>query len=116
DDPADLGPLRQTALEFAVDVDEEDDVAGAEGGGGRPLLRLAEGHELRPVGVRIPRTLRAVGQDELGDGAAGGGPLGQRGAAAEVDVVGVGADGQGPGGHGQVDGGVTSAGRVEIAG
>ena len=40
-----------------------------------------------------------VGADQVGDLAPGRGPLGQGAAGAELDVVGVGADGEGPGRH-----------------
>ena len=48
------------------------------------------------VGGRVPRALRTVRADEVVDDASGGGPLGERAAGAELDVVGVGADGQTP--------------------
>ena len=52
------------------------------------------GHERDRVGARVPRPLRAVGAHEVVDRAAGRGPLRQRRAAAELDVVGMGADRQ----------------------
>ena len=63
---------------------------------------LVAGLDQRERVARVPRALRAVGAHEVRDGAAGGRPLGQRGAGAELDVVGVGADGQGRPRHRQV--------------
>jgi len=114
DDPAHLGPLLQAAAELAVDTVQEEHGPRPERRRGRPLLFLAERHERGPVGRRVPRTLGTVGQDELGDLAAGRGPLGQRGATAEVDVVGVGADRQSPLRDGQIDGDRTAAFRGQI--
>src|SRR3546814_19955818 len=54
------------------------------------------------VGVGVPAALRAVGADEVVDDAAVGRPLGQRRPSPELDVVGVGADGEGDGGRGEV--------------
>ena len=73
-------------------------------GAGQPagrlaLLLAAAGDERGEVGADVPRALRAVGADEVVDDAAGGGPLGQRAAGAELDVVGVGADRQRRAGH-----------------
>ena len=59
------------------------------------LLLLAQRDEARLVLVGIPRSLRPVGADEVEELAPGGGPLGERGAGAELDVVGMGADGEG---------------------
>ena len=42
----------------------------------------------------VPGALRAVGADEVVHDAAGGRPLGERGAGTELDVVGMGADRQ----------------------
>src|SRR5213075_1724148 len=61
------------------------------------LFLLAERNEAGLVLGRVPRTLRPVGADEVVHLAPGCGPLGQRGAAAEFDVVGMGGDGQCPG-------------------
>ena len=85
----------QAGLELAVDAAEEHDLAGgAEGLGRGPLLGLAGCDQRGGVLVGVPGALRAVGEDQVVHDAAGGGPLGQRGAAPELDVVGVGADGQ----------------------
>jgi len=58
------------------------------------LLLLTRGHEKRDVLLGVPRTLRAVGEYEVVQLAARRCPLGQRGATAELDVVGVRADRQ----------------------
>jgi hypothetical protein len=97
-------------------VAEEHDVAGAEGGGCGALLLLALQDEGGVVDRRIPGALRAVGEDELGDGAIRRRPFGQRATAAEVDVVGMGADRQSPPGNGQVHVEGTGARGSEIAG
>ena len=98
DDPGDLAARRPIAVELAVDAVEEADLTGPVAG--QPSRRLAllvltPGDERRQIGVRVPRALRTVGAHEVVDDAAGGRPLGQRAAGAELDVVGVGADGQG---------------------
>ena len=53
--------------------------------------------------VDVPRALRAVGAHDVMDGAAGGRPLRQRAAGAELDVVGMCADGERDRGRGQVE-------------
>ena len=58
------------------------------------LLALAGRHQRGDVGVGVPRALRAVGENEMVHTASGRRPLRQRGPAAELDVVGVGADGE----------------------
>ena len=97
DDPGDLGDRRPIARQVAVDVPEEAHLAGAVTGqpaGRLALLVLAARHELRQVGRRVPRALGTVGAHEVVDDAAGRRPLGQRAAGAELDVVGMGGDGQ----------------------
>ncbi len=123
----DTSPL-QGDLQLAVDPAAEADLAGrAQGPGGGPLLALAEGDEGIGVLGRVPRALRPVGEDQVVHHTPGGGPLGEGGAAVELDVVGVGGDGQGPGrdlevgrepGHPAASRGVvgTSGGRSRSAG
>ena len=101
--PGDLPLGAGVVAELAVGPTEEGDVAAAEQGGGAPLLLFAQGDEHRLVLVGVPTPLRTVGQHEVVEHRARRRPLGQRGAAAELDVVGMGADGQGGRGHGQVD-------------
>ena len=95
DDACDLAPPFERRLELAVDAAEEHDLAGgAERLGGRALLVLALRDQRGGVGVGVPGALRAVGEHEVRDDAARRRPLGERGAAVELDVVGVGDDGQ----------------------
>ena len=56
--------------------------------------RLRAATSAAEVGVGVPAALGPVGEHEVVDLAAGGRPAGERGAGAELDVVGVGADGQ----------------------
>src|SRR5207248_2137880 len=84
---------------------EEDDLALAAQSTRRvALLLLTQGDEAGLILGRIPRPLRPVGAHEVLDLTAGRGPLGQRAAAAELDVVGMGADGQGASGRVDVGG------------
>ena len=108
-DPADaqgdLGPLRQSRLEFAVRPTEERDLAAATQPAGRvALLGLAVGNQLGRVLLRVPRPFRAVSADDVVNATAGRRPLGQRAAAAEFDVVGMGSDGHGDRRDREVDG------------
>ena len=61
------------------------------------MFVLAQGDEGCLVAFGVPRTLGAVGQDQVVDGGAAGRPLGQRSTAAELDVIGMRPDGQGDG-------------------
>ena len=102
--PCDL-PLGPGAIaELAVGPAEEFDLAPAQDDGGAALFVLAQGDEGCLVAFGVPRTLGAVGQDQVVDGGAGGRPLGQRSTAAELDVIGMRPDGQGDGRDGEVAG------------
>ncbi len=92
--PGDLPPGACVVAELTIGPTEEGDVAPAEKGGGAALLLLAHGDEHRLVLSGVPTSLRTVGQHEVVQGGARRRPLGQRGAAAELDVIGMGADGQ----------------------
>ena len=97
DHQGDAARAVEVAVELAVDVVEEPHLAGAIAG--EPscrlaLLDLATRRERADVGVGVPRPLRAVGAHEVVDDASVGGPLGERRAAPELDVVGVRADRQ----------------------
>ena len=96
DPPRQLATLVDARLQLTVGVAEEHDVAAraAERARRGALLLLAGGDELVDGLVGVPRALRPVGADRVHDRRARRGPLGQRAAAAELDVVGVGADGQ----------------------
>ena len=95
--PDDLGACRCIVLQLAVDPIEEDHLAGAGPGesAGRLALLLAAPRDER-CGVRlgIPRALGAIGAHEVMHDASRIGPLGERGAGPELDVVGVRADRQ----------------------
>ncbi len=91
----DASTRRQVAVEFAVNVFEEYDLAGVRSGqpfGGGSLFMLATIGQRTWVGVCIPGALRSVRADQVMYEAAAGGPFGERCPAAELDVVGVGAD------------------------
>src|SRR4029079_5280774 len=75
--------------ELAVDPAQEPDAGRAEHLRGLLLLFLTSGHPGRAAGVWIPGALRPVGADEEVHLGARVGPLGERGAAPELDVVGV---------------------------
>ena len=94
--------------ELAIGPTEEGDVTAADNGGGAPLLLLAQGDERRFVLLGVPTPLRPVGQHEVVEHGARRRPLGQRGAAPEFDVIGVGADGQGGRGRRQIARGRTA--------
>ena len=98
-----LETLPQSRLELPVRPAEEDDLTpAAECAGGRALLFPPESHQLGRVLCGIPRALRAVGADEVVDLAPAGCPLRERPTAAELDVVGMGADGERHSGRRQV--------------
>jgi len=83
-------------LELPVDQIEELDPSRAEGAR-RGLLFLAPYFDERPeVRVALPGPLGAVGQDEQHHLGSRRGPTGQGRPATELDVVGVGADGEHP--------------------
>lgn len=89
----DLPPLTQSAVEFSIGPTEEHDLTScAESNRRGALLALATDGECSEVGVGIPRALRAVGAHQVMHHTSGGRPLGQRGAAPEFDIVGMGAD------------------------
>ena len=105
--PGDLAASLQVAVELTVDVIEEAHFAGidtAQPTGRLDLFELTLGNEGGHIGVGVPGALRTIGTDQVMHDAAGRGPLGQRCATTELDVVGVGADGQRDGGHGEVVG------------
>ncbi len=111
DDPGHLPPLVDRVLQFAVDPAQEEhpvvahrrrfrrptstDRPAVDDRRRRPALRLPRRHQGAQVGAGVPTALGPVGEDQVVDPAPGRRPLGQRGAAAELDVVGMGADGQG---------------------
>ena len=105
DPVGDLTALGEPVLQLAVVPAEEHDVLRATQDTSRvPLLGLPGGHEVREVGVGVPRPLRAVGADEVEDRAALRRPLGERAAATELHVVGVGGDGERAPRHREVEG------------
>ena len=101
-----LPPLAHAGLELAVDPAEEHALrrwrrapaAAARCSAWRVTTSAAASVR------RVPAALGAVGADEVVDDGAGRRPLGERGAAAELDVVGVGADGERDGRGRQVQG------------
>ncbi len=111
-DLAHLSPLNCPGDQLAVDLAEEMNVDGPERGGGVSLLRLTRRHEVGLIGAGVPRTLRPVGEDEQVDRTAGSSPLGQGPAAAELDVVGVRADRECPGGNDHHSGEIDAPRRV----
>ena len=112
DDPAHrtafLDPVRQLAID-SVEKDDPIDVAlpaaeqfvglcpgaAVDHGGSCQRLGPSFGDQLIQLPVRVPRSLGPVRQHQVMHQAAGFGPFGQGGATPELDVVGVGADGQG---------------------
>ena len=100
---AHLGARGQVVLELAVDAAQEAHVDGAEDLGCVPLLFLAGRDERPEVGLGVPGALRAVGADAQVHLGAEIRPFGQRRAAPELDVVGVGADREHTARHGEVD-------------
>jgi hypothetical protein len=109
---ADPPPLADARLELAVGEVEEVDLSAPEPPGGLHLLGVPGPDEVGHVAGLLPGPLRAVGEDEMVDAASPGRPLGQGGAAAELDVVGVGAHRQCRGGHGDVEGDRSVVGKV----
>src|SRR5262245_35742397 len=99
DDQAHLRLGGEAGVELAVDVPEEDDLGDTECVRRRLLLGLAHVDERLRVGVLVPGALRAIGADAHHDMRARVGPFRERGAAAELDVVGMGADGEHARGH-----------------
>jgi hypothetical protein len=100
-----LPPLAHPRLELAVGPAEEHHLARAAQRPRRLPLLLAPGGDQRAhVHVGVPRPLRPVGADQVADLATGRGPFGERAPAAELHVVGMGADGEGPRRQGKVDG------------
>ena len=87
-DPASIGG------QLAVDESEQHRCVARRGPRRPPAARRSRRDERGDVGVAVPRALGAVGADAHGDQRTGGGPLGERGAASELDVVGMGADGE----------------------
>jgi hypothetical protein len=88
----------KVAVELTVHVAQKRHGAGALAGEHRgcpALFVLASLRQRARVGIGIPRALRSVGAHEVVDRAAGVRPLGQGGAATELDIVGMGADRQG---------------------
>ena len=88
----------ERTVEFAVDLVEKHHVAALiarEPQRSLALFQLASGHKGHGVGIWIPAPLRTIGEDEVMNYATHRCPLGQGGTTAELDVVGVSADGQG---------------------
>ena len=97
DDPGDHANRLAVARQLAVDVAEEAHLAGPAAGdaaSGLTLLELPPGDQGGEVGAGVPRALRSVGADEVVDDTARRRPLGEGAAGAELDVVGMGADGE----------------------
>ena len=82
--------------QLPVDEVEELDARRAQRRGSVELLGATLHGERLEVRVGVPRALRAVGQHEQVHRCAGGGPPREGCAAAELDVVRVGADGEHP--------------------
>jgi len=109
-DPCHVAHRLPIGSQLTVDAAEEHDLANAvttRGSAGQSarrlaLLDLAAADQRVEVGADVPCAFRPVGTDEVVQGAAAGGPLGQGAAGAELDVVGVGADSQRGGRRGQV--------------
>ncbi len=90
-----LEALPDAAFELAIGPAEERHiVSSTESPGGSALLGAPRGHELRRILGRIPCALGPVRADEEEDRAPTGGPFRQRGSAAELDVVRMGANGE----------------------
>ncbi len=80
-------------LEVSVPLAQEADLLDAQGGGRGPLLGMpARGHRLRALRVEAARI--PVRDDALHHAHSGGGEAAEGGGGAEVEVVGVGADGE----------------------
>ena len=89
-----LSPHAHRVLEFTIDMTEEHDRRRAQGIGGCLLLGSPDFDQRRRILVGFPGALRSVGHDRHHDVTAGPGPPGQRSAGSELDVVGMGADGE----------------------
>ncbi len=93
---ADRGSLSRTGNQLSVYQSERVHSSDPQRLSG-PLLFAASGFgELRRINLRVPRTLRSIGQDEKMDCAPGVCPFRQRRATTELDVIGMCSDGQYP--------------------
>src|ERR1700716_1341245 len=96
DPVGDLPALAQSRLEFAIGPTEKRHLTGpTEGPRSRPLFLLTDDNQLGRVLAWIPRALGPVGAHQMVDVTPVVGPFGEGAAATELDVVGMGADGQG---------------------
>ncbi len=98
-DRAHLLPAERVGFELAVDRVEEVHLARTERVRGGALLVVTRGHQRSEVLAGIPGALRAVGEHEELDVRSRACPFCEGGAAAELDVVGMGADREDPGGQ-----------------
>ena len=112
DPKGDVPLLGDAVAKLSVGPSEKDDVTSAELRGGAALLCLALRRECHRVALWVPCSLRAVGQDEVVDRRPAGRPFRQRGAATELDVVGVRPDGQHDRRRGQIDRETSAVGQI----
>ena len=96
---AHLAALDDPRFELAVGPVEEVDLTTLAGSAGQhpgrlALLPVSALHQRREVVIGRPRPLRSVGEYQMVDAAAPGGPLGQCRPASELHVVGMGGDGE----------------------
>ena len=99
-----LPTLLQAGLQFAIGPGKERHFAGAtEATGGFALFFLTERDQAGSVSFDVPGALRTVRADDVLDPAPRRRPFGQRAATPELDVVRMGADGQGYRWRRQVD-------------
>jgi hypothetical protein len=97
DDECNPASLFESAVELAIDVFEESDLAGvvaAQPLSGIALFGLTANSKCGHVSVGIPRPLGSVRTHEMMDRAAVSGPFGEEPAAPEFDVVRMSPDGE----------------------
>ena len=100
---ADLGSRSEIVYQLAVDAAQEAHVDRAEDLGSVALLVFASRHQCGEIGVRVPRSLGAVGAHAEVHLGARVGPFRQRRRTPELDVVGVGADREDAAGDREID-------------
>ena len=88
-------------FELTIGIIEMPYVTGPEHCSGGSLFVHAAPGQLARVDGRVPRALRAVGDDQHRHATSGGRPFGKRAAGAKLDVVGVGPNCQGTRGYAQ---------------